>query len=415
MVQRRSVLATKTSRSTLPASDAPAWEQIGPGIRLGYRRGRGTRGRGGTWLAASRDSGNKRVQTRLGLADDLRAADGKAVLDHEQAKAAARAWTRSIQVGADATPALTVNDAMDRYFEARGAEGMKSLDDAIRRTALHIRPALGNSRVSELTIAKVRKWRDGLVSGVKRRRTGRAATEPNTVAVNLSDPDVLRRRRDTANRTLTILKAGLNWAFNNHLVADDTAWRLVKPYRGTTSARIRFLSADEQRALLAAAQGAVGDLVAAALVTGARFGELSRLLVRDFDAANGSVFIAESKSGKPRHVPLPAGGVTFFKRLTDDRPGDEPLLRQENSSAWKPATYVRPFRAALAAAGIADVTLHEIRHTYASTMVRGGAPLMIVAQALGHSDTRMVEKHYAHLAPSYVADTIRRLAPDIAT
>jgi hypothetical protein len=33
-------------------------------------------------------------------------------------------------------------------------------------------------------------------------------------------------------------------------------------------------------------------------------------------------------------------------------------------------------------------------------------------QALGHADTRMVDKHCAHLAPSYVADTIRRMAPD---
>lgn len=64
-------------------------------------------------------------------------------------------------------------------------------------------------------------------------------------------------------------------------------------------------------------------------------------------------------------------------------------------------------------AGLSDVTLHELRHTYASTMVRNGAPLIIVAQALGRSDTRTVEKHYAHLAPSYVADIIRRLAPDI--
>ncbi|ESW81605.1 hypothetical protein X772_22275 [Mesorhizobium sp. LSJC280B00] len=60
-----------------------------------------------------------------------------------------------------------------------------------------------------------------------------------------------------------------------------------------------------------------------------------------------------------------------------------------------------------------SVTLHELRHTYASTVVRNGAPLIIVAQALGHSDTRMAEKHYAHLAPSYVADTIRRMAPYI--
>jgi hypothetical protein len=33
-----------------------------------------------------------------------------------------------------------------------------------------------------------------------------------------------------------------------------------------------------------------------------------------------------------------------------------------------------------------------------------GVPLMVVAKNLGHADTRMVEKHYGHLAPSYVAD-----------
>jgi hypothetical protein len=38
-------------------------------------------------------------------------------------------------------------------------------------------------------------------------------------------------------------------------------------------------------------------------------------------------------------------------------------------------------------------------------------PMAVVARQLGHSDTRMTEKHYAHLAPDYVADTIRRSFP----
>ncbi|CAA7614644.1 hypothetical protein MTBUT4_190017 [Magnetospirillum sp. UT-4] len=40
-----------------------------------------------------------------------------------------------------------------------------------------------------------------------------------------------------------------------------------------------------------------------------------------------------------------------------------------------------------------------------------GTPLVVIAAQLGHSDTRMVEKHYAHLAPSYVAETIRKGFP----
>jgi integrase len=400
----------------LPHSDAPEWEVISPGIRLGYRRGRGSIGRGGAWLAASRSIDGKRLQARLGRADDVLPADGKDTLTHEQAKDAARAWAKSLKAGSEAGPAaLTVNAALDRYFEARAAEGMKSIDDARRRAAFHIRPKLGTAKVVDLTIDKVRAWRDGMVSAQKRLRTGKFAEKANTITVDLSDPEVIRRRRDTANRTLTTLKAALNWAFNNRLVDDDTAWRLVKPYRGTTAARVRFLSPEEQKTLIAASNGAIRDLVSAALVTGARFGELARLRVADYDAANKSVFVAESKSGKPRHIPLPAGGAELFERLAQGRASGEPLLRQESGAAWAPATYHRPWKALLAQAGLFDVTLHEIRHTYASTMVRNGAPLIVVAEALGHSDTRMVEKHYAHLAPSYVADTIRRLAPDILT
>jgi len=41
----------------------------------------------------------------------------------------------------------------------------------------------------------------------------------------------------------------------------------------------------------------------------------------------------------------------------------------------------------------------------------GGVPLIVVAKNLGHADTKMVEKHYGHLAPSYVADAIRAGAP----
>jgi integrase len=56
-------------------------------------------------------------------------------------------------------------------------------------------------------------------------------------------------------------------------------------------------------------------------------------------------------------------------------------------------------------------SIHILRHTWASLAVMAGAPLMVVARNLGHADTRMVERHYGHLAPSYIADAIRAAAP----
>ena len=57
------------------------------------------------------------------------------------------------------------------------------------------------------------------------------------------------------------------------------------------------------------------------------------------------------------------------------------------------------------------IGFHGLRHTWASHAVMNGVPLLVVAKNLGHSDTRMVEKHYGHLAPSYVTDAIRAGAP----
>ncbi|WP_244475600.1 site-specific integrase [Methylobacterium sp. Leaf466] len=353
------------------------------------------------------------MQVRLGRADDAATADGTAILTHEQAKDAARAWVKGLRSGSAPSPALTVNEAVDRYLEARTAEGMKAVYDAKSRARVHIKPRLGSARVSDLTLDKLRRWRDAMVHAPKRLRTAKFATTVNTREVDVSDPEALRRRRDTANRTLTLLKAALNWAYQHQLVENDRAWRLLKPFRDTGSARVRFLDATEQQRLLDTSDGSLRDLVAAALMTGARFGELSRLTVRDFDRANGTIFVEKSKNGRARHIPLTVGGAGLFDRLSAGRLPKSALLTRENGEAWKPAQYQRNFKEALAIAKLESITLHELRHSYASSMVRNGAPLIVVAEALGHSGTRMVEKHYAHLAASYVADTIRRTAPDL--
>ena len=57
-------------------------------------------------------------------------------------------------------------------------------------------------------------------------------------------------------------------------------------------------------------------------------------------------------------------------------------------------------------------TFHILRHTYASTLAMRGVPMGVIAAQLGHADTRMTEKHYAHLAPNYVAETVRAALPD---
>ena len=118
------------------------------------------------------------------------------------------------------------------------------------------------------------------------------------------DPDAIRARRATANRNLTVLKAALNHAWQGgRITGSDEAWRRVKPFRGADAARVRYLQIDECTRLLNACEPDFRRLVRGALVTGARYGELCRADVRDFNPDSASLLVRESKGGKPRHDP----------------------------------------------------------------------------------------------------------------
>jgi integrase len=77
-----------------------------------------------------------------------------------------------------------------------------------------------------------------------------------------------------------------------------------------------------------------------------------------------------------------------------------------------PEARQRPLIEACKRAKIAPaVSFHVLRHTHGSLLAMQGVPLAVIAKQLGHADTRMTERHYAHLAPSYVAETIRASFP----
>jgi integrase len=98
------------------------------------------------------------------------------------------------------------------------------------------------------------------------------------------------------------------------------------------------------------------------------------------------------------------------------RPGGALMLTRADGMAWGPSHQIRWMAEACRTARITpSAGFHILRHTAASHMVMSGVPLNVVAHNLGHAGTRMTERHYSHLAPSYVAETIRKFAPDFGT
>ncbi|MCH7769334.1 MAG: site-specific integrase, partial [Nitrospinae bacterium] len=183
---------------------------------------------------------------------------------------------------------MTVREALIEYMVDYKAEGKKAESTTQYTIDAHILPTFGDTRISDLESPAIRKWHRDLVTAPLRKRGG------TMVEIDLDDPEVLRKRRASANRILTVLKAGLNFVFGNdylHKEQNDLAWRRISAFKEVNPDPddIRWLSVKELRRLANACPSDLRTLVEGASHTGARYGELRRLQVRDF--ANRAITI----------------------------------------------------------------------------------------------------------------------------
>ena len=435
-------LGSRSGRAGLKSSPSnPYWLVVAPNQAIGYNK---PKKGAGTWRARLYLPESRSFKMKaLGTADDFRDADGASVLDFKQAQDAADDWfkefaSEAVRV-AGGEPAqvgpYTVTDALKAYFEDGKRRGVKGLKRDEARAALWIYPQLGELEVTKLTRRRLETWLAEMADSARRIRPRKAPPkprnfktpkEPKPVPLPPAPPatdDEKRARRDSANRVLTILKAALNHALDRRRVTcSGEAWREAKPYRGTTKARVRFLSVEDQVRLVNACPQDFRRLVKGALYTGGRYGELAGATVQDFDATGGTLFLIGKGTGegKPRRVVLTDEGQAFFQEITAGRPAGERIFqrakvarrkRQDVGTAWGHGDQSRFMVDACTTASLDPLGFHELRHSYASMLVNAGCPLVYVAAQLGHTDTRMVEKHYGHLAPTALADSIRALMP----
>jgi len=404
---RNPKIDTRSARVKLAERREPYWTVISAGNALGYRRG----AKGGTWIAKFRDADGKRHLESLGAADDARDADGLSAFSFSQAQERARTWfqRKAREQAGDFVPLdrpYAVADALADYRADYQRRSGKATDRLDASAAAWIGPELGTVSLDKLTKARIVGWHQKIAETPPRLRTKPGVAQKHREAD--ASPEGVRRRRSTANRVLTILKAALNHAHREGRCASDDAWRTVRAFRGADAARLRYLSDDEARRLTNACPEDFRALVTAALLTGCRYGELAAMTGEDFSPDAGTVRVRTSKSGKPRHVVLTQEGRDFIAALAAGRAGGTRLFLRRNGKPWAKSEQQRPLAAACAAARIEPtVNFHGLRHTYASRLAMRSVPLAVIAAQLGHSDTRMVEKHYGHLSPSYVADTVR--------
>jgi integrase len=383
------------------------FRDIGDGIALCYRRGAA----GGTWSVRIRDTKGRYALRGLGIADDFLPADGDRVLTYRQATAKA-----IDEAERGPAPSYAVRDACDDYLEWF-RDNRKSIDATQAAIDAHIRPAFADRTVASLTAEDIKAWRDKLARGHARKRTRKGKAQAHKEQCDeLTDEqreETKRARRATANRILAVLKAILNKAFEDGKARDDTEWRRVKPFPNVDVPRVRFLIEDEAVRLVNGCSAEFRPLLRAALLTGARYGELVRLTAANFNPITSQLFIAPSKSGKSRYIPLNSSGVALFKSLTIGRAADAPMFVRADGERWGKNHQQRPLSEACKRAKITPpLRFHEARHSYASALAQAGADLLTISKLLGHADTRITSRHYAHLCDKTLANAVNNLLPD---
>jgi integrase len=420
---RNAKLDSRKARLSLDPRGKPYWTATGKkGVLLGYRR---LANRNGTWaikryLGRDEDIGGRYTTESLEAeADDYASADGAAVLDYYQAIATAIQRAGLELTDEQRSRRYTVADAIADYVSYL-KKHRKSGRGAQLRLNAYVLPFLGEKLLADLKDTDFERWLDWAEGhtpkGRRRDKPRKSKKETKTDRPVIDAATRKRRKRANINRVINDLKACMNRALDKKPkpVQNDDAWRKLKKFKGADASRPRWLIADQAARLINAAAPDFKPIIHAAMLTGCRWSELRALKSGEYDRISGTVNIGESKSGKPRTVFLSDAGKLAFDSWTADRPENSLIFTNGSGAAWGSHDQIRRIAAACVAADInPPVGFHALRHSYASQLVQVGVPLAYVAEALGHADTRMVSKHYGHIAPSHLAETIRARLPTL--
>jgi integrase len=246
----------------------------------------------------------------------------------------------------------------------------------------HVLPTWGRHRLADVTHADVAAWVAQLLA---------RGSAPSTVR--------------QSHRVFSLL---LSLAVRDGRIPRNPADRVPLPR--VTRGEPRFLTHDEVERLADAA-GDDGDVVRLLAYTGLRFGEMAALRVRRVDFLRKRLTIAESatevggriefgtpKTHQQRTVPLPAALAKPLARRCEGKQPHDLLVNTPAGTVLRLRNWRRVvFDPAAKAAGLADVTPHDLRHTAASLAVSSGATVKSVQRMLGHASAAMTLDVYSGL------------------
>ncbi len=285
---------------------------------------------------------------------------------------------------------LSVAELCDQYLKHGCATKKAStLATDKGRIERHIKALLGRKKVHDVSRGDVKKFLQDVAHGktaadVKTGKRGRA---------------IVRGGQGTATRTVGLLGGIFAYAVDCGMIE---ASPVIGVKRFADKKGNRYLSQQELVALgegLRKAEGEGENQLAISVIkllvfTGARKNEIQGLKWSEVDFGSGYLKLADSKTGQ-KSIPLNAGALQVLNDQERLARNDHvfPAFRGDGHYEGTPKVWERIRQAA----GLNDVRLHDLRHSFASIAVAGGASLPIIGALLGHAHSATTQR-YAHLS-----------------
>lgn len=299
---------------------------------------------------------------------------------------------------------LTVSELCDQYLE-HGAKSKKASTLATDKGRIerHIKPLLGKKRIKQVTRKDIRKFLNDVADG-------KTASDQRT---GLRGRSIVKGGKGTASRTVGLLGGIFTYAVDLDLV-DTNPVRGVKRFPDNKGER--FLSQQEIIRLGEVLNSINANPMAVVIIkllmfSGARKGEIETLTWKMVDFQSSVLRLPDSKTGD-KVIHLNAGALQLLNDYTPMLKSDFVFPAAKGDGYYQGTPKV--WRLVRARANLHDVRLHDLRHSFASIAVSGGASLPMIGALLGHKNTSTTQR-YAHLQDDPLKVTNERVGASLSS
>lgn len=294
----------------------------------------------------------------------------------------------------------TLEDYSSMWIKNKVEISGKTMATYVSQLSVHILPTLGASSLTSISNAEVRAWLADLID------TGVGST--------------------TLRQSLRLLRAILEDALDAGLCTHNAtkgvsiAKQVKKKAKALTPEQVNALAKE---------CGKYGNLIELLAATGLRINEALALQVGDVDferaklhvsrtwtmTASGKKILGATKSREDRSISLSEQMLVLLKLLTVSKAKSDFIFTGAGGDALDYGYFRRAhFTRAVKSLELDDVTIHWLRHTCASMLIRIGAPITTISEILGHSSIKITLETYSHWYEGDSAAWLQKLGSTMA-